>query len=300
MCDLTSVPLVSVVIPTYGRASLLEKAIKSVLNQSYKNIEIIIVNDNGLKSDHYQDTMNNLLKYKNIEKIRIIADGINCGGSLARNKGIEASRGKYITFLDDDDYYYYSKIQSQLDHILNNEIDVSVCGMDIEFKSRIIHSEKGKAIIGNIKNFILRGRAFTPMIFAKKEVLESVGGFTHTNQFQDHILMIKILEKGFNVRELDQALFVHYNHEGNRITGTKIKLENYKIRREYEQRNLYKFNEIEKKKYFLINHLINSRYYRGNRQISNFLKEIKLSLGYLTNFKDFLNIIKVLVSYFVK
>ncbi|WP_157092005.1 glycosyltransferase, partial [Proteus myxofaciens] len=72
------------------------------LSQSYKNIEIIVVDDNPNNSNH-KKTKEIINKYKYKCKIIYIFDGINVGGSLARNKGIIESKGDYITFLDDDD-----------------------------------------------------------------------------------------------------------------------------------------------------------------------------------------------------
>lgn len=110
--------LVSVIIPTFNRYKYLLNAINSVKNQTYKHIEIIVVNDCSTHEDY------NLLNNENINNIIIInleensknIFGFACAGYV-RNKGIEVANGKYIAFLDDDDYWLPNKIELQLDEL---------------------------------------------------------------------------------------------------------------------------------------------------------------------------------------
>ena len=89
-------PFVSVVIPTYGRSELLSRVIDSVLDQTYDNIKIIVVDDNDRNSDHRVDTEKVLQKYLNNNQIIYLKHEKNSGGSVARNTAIKASRGEYI------------------------------------------------------------------------------------------------------------------------------------------------------------------------------------------------------------
>ena len=102
--------MVSVIITTYKRAEFLERAIDSVLNQSYKDIEIIVVDDNGLNSPYSIYTQNVMKKYSSNDKIKYIQHKTNKNGAAARNTGIQASVGEYITFLDDDDFFLKNRI----------------------------------------------------------------------------------------------------------------------------------------------------------------------------------------------
>jgi glycosyltransferase involved in cell wall biosynthesis len=93
--------LISIIIITYNRVNIVDNAIKSCLNQTYKNIEIIIIDDCS-----QDNTYNYLLnKYKNYNNIHIYRNNINSGEGYSRNIGVEYSSGKYITFLDDDDIF---------------------------------------------------------------------------------------------------------------------------------------------------------------------------------------------------
>ena len=101
---------VSVIIPFYNNLSLLKKSIKSVLNQTFKSFEIIIIYDGGDKSNiKYLKNLN--AKYS---KIKIIYNKKNIGAGLSRNKGIKISKGKYIAFLDSDDTWKKNKLSSQI------------------------------------------------------------------------------------------------------------------------------------------------------------------------------------------
>lgn len=114
--------LVSVIIATYNRYKYLLNAIKSVREQTYKNIEIIIVND--CSSDTNYKLLNNNELFKDIIVINLSENSKNlfgypCAGYV-RNKGIALASGKYIAFLDDDDYWLPNKLSLQIDGLKNN------------------------------------------------------------------------------------------------------------------------------------------------------------------------------------
>ena len=111
-CNTSS--LVSIVIPTFARPDNLVRAIESVLNQTYKPIEIIVVDDNG-RGTLYQVETENVLKpyiYKN--QIKYLTHEINKNGSAARNTGFRVSKGDYVCYLDDDDVFAPTKIEKQV------------------------------------------------------------------------------------------------------------------------------------------------------------------------------------------
>tara|TARA_Y100000590_G_scaffold470012_1_gene661288 strand:+ start:910 stop:1950 length:1041 start_codon:yes stop_codon:yes gene_type:complete len=102
---------VSVVIPTQNRSNFLIKSVKSVLNQDYKNIEIIIVDDGSIDNT---DKVVRDLKIKNINTVRSYKFKEKVGAAHARQKGVEISNGEYIAFLDDDDEWLSNKIELQI------------------------------------------------------------------------------------------------------------------------------------------------------------------------------------------
>ena len=105
---------VSVIIPTYNRFKYLLNTIKSVKEQTYPNIEIIVVNDKSIQKEYYDyDWESNNIKMIHLEKNSKEIFGYPCAGYV-RNKGIELSSGKYIAFCDDDDIWFPNKIEIQL------------------------------------------------------------------------------------------------------------------------------------------------------------------------------------------
>ena len=96
--------LVSIIIPTYNRENKLERAVESVLEQSYQYIEVIVVDDCST-----DNTVTLMGKYKDDERVVYYRLEKNSGACVARNKGIELSKGDYIGFLDSDDIFLPKK-----------------------------------------------------------------------------------------------------------------------------------------------------------------------------------------------
>ena len=102
---------VSIIIPVYNTSEYLKECINSVVNQTYKNLEIIIVNDKS--TDNSIDIINSFCD----KRIKVINLDKNSGVSVARNKGVEVSTGDLICFIDSDDYWYLDKIEKQVKFI---------------------------------------------------------------------------------------------------------------------------------------------------------------------------------------
>ena len=100
-------PLVSVIITTYRNEALLPRAIGSVLHQTYRNLELIVVDDNDPQSDSRRATEAVMAGYPSVLYLR---HPENRNGAAARNTGIRAAKGKYIAFLDNDDLYFSGHI----------------------------------------------------------------------------------------------------------------------------------------------------------------------------------------------
>lgn len=108
-------PLISVVIPTYNRGNIIERTINSVLQQTYKNIEVLIIDDAS------NDDTENIVKNIEDKRIRYIRLAKNTSGTKPRNTGIKLSKGEFIAFLDSDDEWFPEKLEKQLNHIYNSE-----------------------------------------------------------------------------------------------------------------------------------------------------------------------------------
>ena len=115
--------LVSVIIPTYSRPTNLCRAIDSVLAQTYKPIEIIVVDDNGLGTDLQKETENILSKYITTSQITYVCHSDNRNGSAARNTGVWACHGNIVSLMDDDDVFTPEKIEKQVQTLLERNKD---------------------------------------------------------------------------------------------------------------------------------------------------------------------------------
>lgn len=106
--------LISIVIPTYGGADLLPRAIDGVLNQTYKNFELFIVDDNGAQTESQINTSKVVEPYLLDNRIKYIVHDVNKNGSAARNTGVRNSHGVYVALLDDDDVYNPDFLEKQV------------------------------------------------------------------------------------------------------------------------------------------------------------------------------------------
>jgi len=135
-------PLFSVVIPTFNNAEFLRKAINSVLNQTYTNFEVIIIDNHS--TDHTSELIKGFndsrLNFYQIKNYGVIA--------LSRNRGVELSSGEWVAFLDSDDYWYPSKLES-FSRNLDNNSKYDVLSSN-EYKFNSITGRKSKLMYGPI------------------------------------------------------------------------------------------------------------------------------------------------------
>jgi glycosyltransferase involved in cell wall biosynthesis len=238
-------PRVSVIIPTYNRARWLPKAINSVLNQSYKNVEIIVINDGST-----DDTKVVLAPYMN--NIRYLTTN-HKGAAHARNTGMQAATGKYIAFLDSDDTYLPYKLALQVSFIeVHPEVGM-VCtefsgdynnGYVEEYHMRNYHpiwirknwcyedvfSEKGEFSIGCIDNpipyyigdifqYVLMSTLIpSNTVIFPRAIIESVGFQDETiRSGQDYEFVVRIC-KQYLVAFLNIPTYILVHH-GKQLTN---------------------------------------------------------------------------------
>jgi len=159
-------PLISCIIPTFNRASLLKDAIESTINQTFKNWELLIIDDGS--EDNTKDIIHEYVNKDN--RIKYFTN-TGKGQSSARNVGIKNASGEFIAFLDDDDINLPYRFESQLNAAKNSGSGFIVSGYQVADRNtgRIL-SEHKLELKGE-------GAGFTSRWFIKKELLETVGGF---------------------------------------------------------------------------------------------------------------------------
>ncbi|WP_143594443.1 glycosyltransferase family A protein [Terribacillus sp. 7520-G] len=119
--------LVSIIVPTYNGSKTIRRALESALKQDYTNIEIIVVDDNGLGSSEQKKTEETIADLIEKYNVTYIKHKVNINGSAARNTGVKSSKGKYIALLDDDDVYLPFKIRLQLEALKGKGEEYGAC-----------------------------------------------------------------------------------------------------------------------------------------------------------------------------
>ena len=110
-------PLITVIIPAFNAQASIERAVKSASDQTYGSVELIVVND--CSSDNTSLILNNLKK--EVSNLRVISNKFNKGAAAARNQGIDAANGEWITFLDADDYFDLKYLEAVQKHLQKKE-----------------------------------------------------------------------------------------------------------------------------------------------------------------------------------
>lgn len=209
-------PLISVVMPTHNRASMLKKAIDSVLQQTETDLELIIVDD--ASTDETSELLNEYVKTD--ARINVIKNKVALGGGGARNVGISASKGKWVAFLDDDDEWFKNKLSLQLEKI-NLTPSAVACSCNYEhhypfgFKRKFALPDKitlNELYYGNS----LGGAS---MCLCSRNILLSIRGFdTKLKSGQDWDLWIRLRAQG-QVVVCNKPLVRYMAHPGLRISN---------------------------------------------------------------------------------
>ncbi|MDK2810421.1 MAG: hypothetical protein PWR27_1130 [Petroclostridium sp.] len=208
--------IVSIILPTYKRPTYLQRAISSVLSQSYSNFELLIVDDNN-EGDEYRKETESLISSFSDSRIKYIRHKKNKGGSAARNSGIKYSIGKYITFLDDDDEFEKDKILEQVQCM--ESLDENWVGSYTMFKrfkngelfDKSCDCKSGYLYLDFFKNelYIYAGSN----LFVKSEIAKAINGFDESfKRLQDLEFLIRVAEKG-NIACIDKYLLKINLHE---------------------------------------------------------------------------------------
>jgi len=275
--------LVTVCITTYNRKTLLPLTLKSVLNQTYKNIEIIIVDDYSM--DGTQELVENeLLKLDN--RIKYIRHDKNYGLAMARNTAIKNAKGKYFTFCDDDDEWKPNFIEEFV-KVAENYDDNWCFSSGFNYKD-------------SLKNIIYKG--FTPPVagqFYHLSSIKKVNGYNEEiKSGVDHDLWLRLASNDINILGIDKPLAIpNKNQQQDRMTtnyekrlnGIKNSLEVWQPMIEINfSKNFYKFF---RKNYF---YYVYKGFLIKSLQIKDFKKSILffVKLNKILFFRDIIRLLK--------
>lgn len=241
--------LVSIIIPTYKGAKKLSRAIDSVLQSTYKNIEIIVVDDNNPDSAERKETEAVIGSYRD-NKLKYIKHEVNKNGAVARNSGISIAKGHYIAFLDDDDYFVPNRIELAVSTLKREKKDTffsSVCvvrrGLDMKIICLPKHIDAKDVLLDD--NIIGTGSN----LFFAADLVKEVGGFDETfERYQDREFVMRLCKSG-KIYISDEVLVIKSKNGQNNIPNFyKMKAIEEKFEKKFKE-DVVRLSDEEKRKY---------------------------------------------------
>lgn len=223
---------ISIILPTYNADEILSKAIKSVINQTYQNWELLVI-ENGKRGQ-----AENIIKEFENDKIKYIYQEI-ANVSEARNAGIQNATGKYITFIDSDDEYEKEFLEKMLKNIINSESQIAVCGYRkiYDKKQMLIGKSENIENTTDIKQYLeilKENYLFNELwnkIYISKIIKENNIKFNKKYELGEDFLFnldyIKYIEKASYINE---PLYIYTDGD----TGLKLRYRPNKFNIEYE------------------------------------------------------------------
>lgn len=208
--------LISVIIPTYNREKSILLSIASVLNQTYLNLECIVVDDASTDNTEeiVRQVMDSRLVYLKLNE--------NSGSSFARNIGIRASKGDYIAFEDSDDVWMPDKLEKQIKRIKeDNEVGLVYCGYSFIKDDKEIKVPSDKYDIAKLEGYIFNSlwegnKIGTPTILIEKKCIDICGGFSEElRSLEDWEFVLRISDK-FKIAYVNECL-VHARYSPNGV-----------------------------------------------------------------------------------
>lgn len=245
--------LVSVIVATYKRDKELKRALESLSNQSYVNIEIVLVDDNAnhIWNEKVEKIVNEFTNMNPSININYIVNKENKGSANTRNVGINLAKGDYVTFLDDDDFYLPDKVKNQVDFMVKGNYDYSVTdlillneeGIEIDKRTRAYIKDFSKQSM--MKYHLKYHITGTDTMMFKKEYIQQIGGFASIDVGDEFYLMQRAIENGGKfgyLNKCDVKAYVHTGEGGLSSGNGKIQGENalYEYKKEY-------FKQLSKK-----------------------------------------------------
>lgn len=200
-------PTVTAIIATFNRAALLPNAINSVLNQTFTDLELLVV-DNGSTDD----TRSVVESYKDNRIVYIINEKPSGSCAAPRNIGVGKAKGKYLAFLDDDDIWYPQKLQFCMAEMERHPEAILVChAQNVVLNGSILKKNTcGPWTSDMYKRLLYEGNCLGPgSVVIKKEALVDIGGFDTRQEYlgcDDYDLWIRLAAKGEVFHFIDEAL----------------------------------------------------------------------------------------------
>lgn len=208
--------LVSVVIPMYNSSSYITPTIESVLNQTYKKIEVILVDD--CSKDNSVAVVNSIANFDN--RVKCFKQPINMGAAEARNRGMQEAQGRYIAFLDSDDLWVPDKLEKQLHFMKSNDVPFVYCAYDwVNESTELVKSKIHIKEHVTYKDLMTKTLISTPTVIFDRDILGSPK-MPLRRTGQDYAYWLVLLRKT-SAYGIDEAL-VHVRRRSGSLSKNKF------------------------------------------------------------------------------
>ena len=229
-------PKVSIIIPYHRKKKFFFKTIKSLLNQSFKSFEIIIIYDDYNHDE--LDYVNNISKKSS--KIKLIINKKNLGPGLSRNKGLYISKGEYIAFCDADDLWNRDKLKIQIKFMENNKLNFSHTSYHvIDKEGKKIGSFKIKKKI-NYQELLKSCDIGLSTVIIKKKIIKNNNFFCQLKTKEDYNTWLNIVKKEKNLVGLDKFL-TSWRFLNNSLSSSTLQklLDAFRLFYKYEKFSIF-------------------------------------------------------------
>ena len=229
--------LVSVIIPYYKKKKYIINSIKSVLNQTYENLEIIIIYD-----DENQNDLDFIQEIKKKDKrIFIIKNLKTMGAGNSRNIGINNSKGQYIAFLDADDTWQNDKLNKQINFMKSNDYKITHTSYFIVDESQRIIGKRIARNFFRLNDLLKSCDIGTSTVILKKDLINDNVKFASLKTKEDYVLWLKLLEKNAKIYGLDEILTFWTKSRSSLSSSTFQKLiDGFRVYYKYMNFNYFK------------------------------------------------------------
>ena len=253
--------MISIIIPVYNVEKYIKRCVDSLLNQTYKKIEIILVNDGST------DNTIKIIKenYSENKKI-ILLNQKNSGPALARNNGIEHAKGKYVMFVDSDDFVDPTYVENYYNSIKNTKYDIVIGGYKRYVENKV--TKKMQLKEGEYSKYLITGPIcrIIKLDFLNRNKIR----FLDTNSSEDIYFNLYIYSKTNKIKIIDDIGYYYFFNK-NSISNTAHKGFNEKIKvfELLDHMKKMKIKNEEMKNYFMIKYCIWYLLYSGRNVNSN-------------------------------
>ena len=274
--------LASIIIPAYNASKHITETIRSVLNQTYPNWELIIIDDGS--SDNTLEIIHDLSKSE--PRIKYVTKK-NSGVSDTRNMGISLAKGEFISFLDADDIWHDTNLEEKIRFIIKHNIDAaySKCEkIDSNSKSlNTILTGSDTPLLNDI--LFLKGNYITAPsgIVLKKNVLDAIDGFDiNLSNNADQDLWIRILSNNFKIKLISEVLWQYRVHAYNMSSNIALlEKDSFYIFNKAIKNNLYKTLVLKQKAFSKLNLMLAGSWWKnGNNKMRGMYFILKAFINY--------------------